>query len=229
MMWVFFLILIIVTGAGAWQMYKLQQTLMATQSELLQTKSSLNKVTGDVSAAGATISQSDSTFRSELKTVDSEIRKLWDVSNKRNRRWINDNKANIVNNAKKLDSISVDATKAMDLAQQGRDNTTKIQSRLAEVEQLIKAVTTEHLVANTDLAANMEKLHQEMDRLEGLFAEQQRIESIISDYVTRQQTLNNSFSSFRTQTNQRIQQLENSVRDLAKFNAPQTQELSSIQ
>ena len=234
MVWVVFLALVGVAGAGGWQMYNIQQSLIATQTELKQTKKTLNKVTGDVSAAGASMSQSDSTFRTGLKTVDHEIRKLWDVSNKRNRSWIDDNKESIEKNSKKLEYAASSAEKAIELAEsgkklaeQGSKNADKMQAKLSEVEQLLKAVTTEQLVANSDLTANLDALKQEIERLGVVTKEQKRIESRMGDYLAKQGELNKSFDAYRSQTNRRLQQLENSVRDLAKSGQPQG--LSTVQ
>ena len=234
MVWILFLALAGATGAGAWQIYSLQESLKSTQTELKLTRETLGKVTGDLSATGASISQNDTSFRSELKTVDHEIRKLWDVSNKRNRGWIDDNKENIEKNSKKLEYAASSAEKAIELAEsgkklaeQGGKNVSAMQSKLSEVEQLLKAITTEQLVSNSDMTANLDTLKLEIERLGGMTEEQKRIESQIGDYVTRQGELNKSFNSYRSQTNRRLQQLENSVRDLSK--SEQSKGLSTVQ
>lgn len=234
MIWILLLVLAGAMGVGVWQMMIMQASLKTTQAELQQARSSLDKVTGDVSATGANLSQSDSSFRSELKTVDHEIRKLWDVSNKRNRGWINDNRENIEKNSKKLEYTANSAEKAIELAESGQalaekagKNTDKMQAKLSEVEQLLKAVTTEQLVSNTDLTANMDTLKQELGRLAELTEEQKRIETRMGEYVTQQEALNKSFNTYRSQTNRRLQQMENSLRDLA--NAGQPKGLSTVQ
>ena len=234
MVWVLFLALMGATGAGAWQIYMMQESLKTTQIELRQARESLGKMTGELSATGVSISQSDSTFRSELKTVDHEIRKLWDVSNKRNREWITNNKENIEKNSKKLEYAASSAEKAIELAEsgkklaeQGNNNAEKMQDKLTELQQLIKAVTAEQLVANSDLTASMETLKVELERLGALTEEQKRIESEMSNHVAKQAELTKSFNAYRSQTNRRLQQLENSVRDLSK--ADQSQGLSTIQ
>ena len=98
---VLFVLLAGVTAGGYWQVTELHKALKETRQELQATRDQLGLVTGQVSQTGESINQSDSIFRSELKEVNSEIRKLWDVANKRNRQWINDNKDKIDQGAKK--------------------------------------------------------------------------------------------------------------------------------
>lgn len=215
-------------------MYVLQESLKSTQTELQQARISLGKVTGDVSATGVTLSQSDSTFRSELKTVNHEIRKLWDVSNKRNRGWINDNKEAIEKNSKKLEYAASSAEKAIELAEsgnklaeEGSKAAGKMQAKLKEVEQLLKAVTTEQLVSNSDVTASLGTLKEEIKRLDGLTEDVKQLEARMADYMAQQGELNKSFTSYRSQTNRRLQQLENSLRDLT--NASEPLGLSTVQ
>ena len=211
MVWVLFIVLVAVSGAGAWQLYELQQALHQTRAELSASRNKLNKVTGDISATDANISQNDSVFRSELKVVNSEIRKLWDVSNKRNREWINDNKTAIEAGNKKLEGVSNRAERANRLTDAGKKTADQMQARINELNQLVKAVTTEQLVSNTDMTSSLAALKTDVDKIRKLMAEQQKLQQ----QIQAQADLQKSFNSFRSQTNQRITQLENTVRSLA--------------
>ena len=211
MMWILCIVLFAAAGVGGWQFYLLQQSLVNTQAELKATQNKLNKITGDVSAADANISQSDSVFRSELKVVNSEIRKLWDVSNKRNREWIEENKESIDAGNKKLGSVSSRAERANRLVDAGKKTADQMQAKINELNQLIKAVTTEQLVSNSDMTSNLSSLKTDVNKIRQLLAEQEKLQK----QVQAQADLQKSFNNFRTQTNQRILQLENSVRSLA--------------
>lgn len=210
MVWILSLVLIAATGVGGWQFYLLQQSLVKTQAELKTTQNKLNKITGDISAADANISQSDSIFRSELKVVNSEIRKLWDVSNKRNREWINENKDNIEVGSKKLDAVSSRAERANRLVGASKKTTDQMQAKINELNQLIKAVSTEQLVSSSDMTSNLSALKADLDKVRQLMAEQEKLQK----QIQAQTDLQKSFNNFRSQTNQRILQLENTLRSL---------------
>lgn len=206
MLTVLFILLVAVAGGGYWQVTLLQQALTETRSELNQTRQQLQQITGEVSQTGASVSESDSNFRSELKVVNSEIRKLWDVSNKRNRQWINDNKATLEKYTRKLG----EATQQAESAKRGAD---QLKGQFSEVEQLVKALTTEQLVANSDMTANLDALKRDIDQLRQE-ASQQKIQKQQQQLAKAQADLNKQLSALRSQVNLRLQQLENSVRSL---------------
>ena len=214
MVWILFIALIAVAGGGAWQLYALQESLSNTRTELRAAQNKLYKVTGDVSAADANISQADSVFRSELEVLTSEVRKLWDVSNKRNREWINENKAQIAKGDKKLETVSGNADRANRLVDASKKNADKVQKKLSELDQLLKAVTTEQLVANSEMTSGLALLKTDFEQVRKLVSEQRQLQRQMEETYEQQIDLGKAFSSFRTQTNQRIEQLENSIRSL---------------
>ena len=204
---VLFLLLAGVTAGGYWQVTELKKALKDTRQELLATRDQLGLVTGQVSQTGESINQSDSIFRSELKVVNSEIRKLWDVSNKRNRQWINENKDKIEQGAKKVDLV----VRQSDAAEKSLKQAV---SKLAELDQVIKAVTTEQLVANSDMISRVEALSAEVDGLRNVLSARQSIEQQIRASAQTQEELSKKLSAFQSQTSLRLQQLENTMRDL---------------
>lgn len=204
---VLFVLLAGITAGGYWQVTELQKALVDTQQELRETREQLGLVTGQVSQTGENINQSDSIFRSELRVVNAEIRKLWDVSNKRNREWINENKEKIEQGSKKLDL----AIKQSEAARKSADQQV---SKLTELDQMIKVVTTEQLVANSDMTAHVEALNAEIDRLKSTLSAQQTVEQQIQVSAQTQEELSKKLSSFQSQISLRLQQLENSMRDL---------------
>ena len=204
---VLFVLLVGVTAGGYWQVTELEEAIKDTRQELQATRNQLGLVTGQISQTGETINQSGSIFRSELKVVNSEIRKLWDVSNKRNRRWINENKEKIEQSAKKVDL----AVKHSDAAKKSSELAV---SKLNELNQMIKAVATEQLVANSDVTTHVESLRADIDGLKNTLSTQQTIEQQIQTSARTQEELSKKLSSFQSQVSLRLQQLENTMRNL---------------
>ncbi|USE34987.1 hypothetical protein [Endozoicomonas sp. SCSIO W0465] len=204
---VLFVLLAGISAGGYWQVTELQKELKDTRQELQATRDQLGLVTGQVSQTGETINQSDSIFRSELKVVNSEIRKLWDVSNKRNRQWINENKEKIEQGAKTVDL----AVKQSDAAKRSSEQAV---SKLDELDQMMKAITTEQLVANSGMINRVEALKAEVDGLKNTLSTQQSVQQQIKSSAQTQEELSKKLSAFQSQVSLRLQQLENTMRDL---------------
>ena len=99
-----FLLLFLVVGLVAlgWLVWQQQQS-MALMSEQLteahdQVTNLSNQLTDTESNMTATVEDADQ----QIATNETEIRKLWDLSNKRNKGWIQTNQANIATNQDEL-------------------------------------------------------------------------------------------------------------------------------
>lgn len=82
------------TAAG-WFIVTQQEELEATRAELADAESRVRRIEERLSMTDQMLSQSDAETQDQLSFWESEIRKLWDVSNKRNRTWIEENRAAI--------------------------------------------------------------------------------------------------------------------------------------
>lgn len=88
-------VLIIGLVAGAWFILTQQERLDASQRTLDEATTRLQALEDRLRMTDETLSESDADTSEQIAFWDSEIRKLWDVSNKRNRGWIETNRANI--------------------------------------------------------------------------------------------------------------------------------------
>ncbi len=210
-----FLLLVGVAAGGYWQLTQLQQALKETRQELLQTRDHLSQVTGQVSKTGENITASDSNLRSQLKEVNSEIRKLWDVSNKRNRQWITENKDKITENAKRMNSAVQQLETVKKSAKQRQS---QLEKELTETAQTLKAISAEQLVTNSEMTARVEALSGDMDGLKtatsAAVQEVQRVTQQMQGVVQTQDELSKKFSAYQRQVSIRLQQLENTLREL---------------
>ena len=208
-----FVLLAGVAAAGYWQVSELHKTLADTRQVLEETRQQLSQVTGQVSQTGETMAQSDSSFRSELKVVNSEIRKLWDVSNKRNRQWITENRQNV----EKLQKLVSEAAKQ---ASDGNASAMQAMTKVSEINQVVKALAAEQLVANSSMTSTIDALQAEIVSLKEQVSIQQTWEKQIQASNQTQEELSRKFSSFQSQVSQSLLQMENTVRDLVNPKAP---------
>jgi chromosome segregation ATPase len=88
------LLAVAVAGAG-WFIVTQQERLEQNKAELADAAGRLQALEERLRMTDDLLSESDADTNEQLTYWESEIRKLWDVSNKRNRGWIETNQANI--------------------------------------------------------------------------------------------------------------------------------------
>ncbi|MCY4015113.1 MAG: hypothetical protein OXG82_20645 [Gammaproteobacteria bacterium] len=88
-------VLIVGLVAAAWFILTQQERLDASQRTLDEATTRIQALEDRLRMTDETLSESDADTSKQIAFWDSEIRKLWDVSNKRNRGWIETNRANI--------------------------------------------------------------------------------------------------------------------------------------
>ena len=88
-------LLIVGLVAAAWFILTQQEQLEANQQTLTQAGSRLHALEQRLRLTDETLSESDADTSERIAFWDSEIRKLWAIGNKRNRDWIETNRANV--------------------------------------------------------------------------------------------------------------------------------------
>ncbi len=207
-------LLLAVGGFGYFQIAALQNELQATRSLVVAAEKQLTDVSGAVTETGQTMSQSDQQVKSELKDINFEIRKLWDLANKRNRKDIDALEKQLADNAATLKTLKAAAEKS----KQYSGTLEKTVSRLELMERQLKGISAD-LVANT--SASREELDMLTTSVEGLRQEAGKVLTDVKSLKTemnQQASLtkeaSRSMDSYRQQINKRLLQLENAVREV---------------
>ena len=175
-------------------MTQLQQNLAATQAELLHTREQLSLVDRQVSATDEVLNTPEGGVQKKLKLYDSEIRKLWDLANKRNRK-------EIASNDKEIKSIKAELKSS---GKQFGD----IRSELNKLSTGIKAEQT----ARTGVDSRIESLGQRLAKLERQQT-QQGIATIKNKIAENEEAIV-AIDAFRVQTNRSLTRLNQAVREL---------------
>ena len=87
-------IMVILVGglvAAGWFIANQQQMLAAEKARLSDANNRLERLEQRLSATDTALSQGGEDTKEQISFWESEIRKLWNVSNERNRGWIKDN------------------------------------------------------------------------------------------------------------------------------------------
>ncbi|GAA4652023.1 hypothetical protein GCM10023116_43070 [Kistimonas scapharcae] len=211
-------LLLAVGGLGYFQITALQNELQATRSLVAAAEKQLTDVSGVVTETGQTMSQSDQQVKSELKDINFEIRKLWDLANKRNRKDIDALEKQLADNAATLKTLKSSADSALKQAKQYSGTLDKTVSRLSLIERQLTGISAD-LVANTSssreeldmLTASVEGLRQEASKA---LADVKVLKADMKQQVSLTKDASRSMDSYRQQINKRLLQLENAVREV---------------
>ena len=169
---VLFLLLLVVIGACVWlgqQVLELQVQQAASSNALQLERSRVESISAQVHETGSSFVETGNVLESKFKFFDSEIRKLWDVSNKRNRKAIEGNKSQLA----KLDKTLQGQMKAIE---------GKVAAAVKATDRLNKQLVSENTALRATLEAQNEQLLIMAGEMELL---QQRIKNLPSDLAAR--------------------------------------------
>lgn len=203
-------LLVLVVVLGAWFFQQLNRLQGIVDNRLSESTEQLGSLASQLSATDESVSQSSDQVKQTLATHDSEIRKLWDVSNKRNRGWIEKNQADIARMerqraelTKTVESLKTEVAQAkLQAAQwQAARNQMQLQMELTaeKVGQLESRLASQHKQLET--LNGLLPAIQSMARLDsaggGLAGRMSEIEAAIE-----------AFDAYRRQVNVRLDGLD---------------------
>ncbi len=131
---------------------------------------------------GQALSETESETQEELQFWESEIRKLWDVSNKRNKSWIEENQQQLTAHGNRLDEMTstLDALKATTSQHEELlGSQQEIISRLASLDERVGEVTSRQRELTDRVNSMAQNLNSLDSRLEKrVAANAQAVEAI---------------------------------------------------
>lgn len=99
-------VLAVMMGLGGFTLYEVQQKLDQTTLLLSRSKDQITELERRLATTDQDFAKSGNVVDRRLDTAEDEIRKLWDVANKRNKQWIKDNEASIAKLDKQIDGVA---------------------------------------------------------------------------------------------------------------------------
>lgn len=187
-----------VSGLGYWQLTLMHKELAAARTQLQNTTSRLLEVSGTVYKTDESFSRNEGAVKDELKAVNFEIRKLWDLANKAN-------KPEIERQGKQLTTLL-----------------TSVNTAKAELSSLTKQLRTMNVELSADATLNREqvkeletKLTKLSSTLQTVAANSKKSSDTVNERLRDYQDEFKAFDAHRQQVSKRLIQLENSVRSLS--------------
>lgn len=164
--------LILACGWLGQQVLQLQQRLEANNNALQLERSRMESISAQVHETGSSFEETGNVLDEKFKLFDSEIRKLWDVSNKRN-------KSAIEENAAQVKTLSGNLKKAQQSLQTLNGSVSETKK---SVEQINKRLVAENTALRATLDDQAEQVLLMRSKMELL---QKRLSNVPNDLVTR--------------------------------------------
>ena len=134
-------------GVGGWFVFNQQQELLASERQRAETEQRVQRLEARLRATDETMTEAGEDTNEQLNFWESEIRKVWDIANKRNKKWIQDNQAAVASHRSTLNSVE---SSLADLRSAVSRNDTKLQQqgeiveRLADVQEQVRTLVRQH-------------------------------------------------------------------------------------
>ena len=143
------LIMAIVIGGlvlAGWFIANQQQQLAQEQARATQAESRLGRLEARLSATDSALSQGGEDTQQQIGLWESEIRKLWTISNERNKKWIQDNQKavqNITSTINGIEAASRDLNAAVGRHESAFAQQQSMIDQLASLEMQIQQIVRE--------------------------------------------------------------------------------------
>jgi len=192
------MLLIVVIALGAYSAH-LRQQQVETHTALENLQARFDHLEEQILTTDESLSESGAAIQAKLREVDSEIRKLWGVSNDRNRKAI----------AAHDEAIQALQGSLAKLEQTQNNQVTTLSSLRSRVEAFDRKIG----VANAEVLAAMAEIEQIRGSLATIRAAADRVEATanrvntLENRVRTHEEAIQSIDAFRRQTNQSLLQL----------------------
>lgn len=201
------IVLMCVTGALGFGYVQQEQRISQLGKDLEdaagfvnQSKLLMARLEGELSETGEELEQSGSAAAKKLAFLDSEMRKLWGVSNDRNRKAIAENK-------QRVDGLDVRIGKSLDDLSKGQN---AFEATLKSQRSTIKSLESQLSLASGELAIVRESLAEDLDALRKEIGGFKAIQA----QLTENKKAIASIDSSRKQINERLVDLGQQVNEL---------------
>ncbi|MDX1696320.1 MAG: hypothetical protein R3208_21320 [Ketobacteraceae bacterium] len=221
---VILLLIVVGASAGGWLMWQEVNNLsaeLAQSKELLsESQSNLGNLQQNIASQSSAIDQTGNKIQEELEFHMSEIRKLWDLSNKTNKPAIEANekaiaslKSTLSEQKKLIASAEAAATKSRDATEslksqvkQNEVQTSVINTQMGELESRVSELAAQ----NKALKTMLESQEAAINRLEASSGK------VLKEKLADIEQRLDSIDAFRRQVNSRLTQHDRSIAELHK-------------
>lgn len=233
---VLLLVLLLGVGGGAWA-WRAQQAQDAMHRQLLaeleSARARIVVLEGEVTETGASLTEAGSETEKQINFLDREIRKLWDVANKRNKEWIRENQVaneavrkDLADADRKIAAVSADLGKLRDRSGSEADAVKKLRADVAALRKEWEAEQSRGGDRELALQTRIDQFSAQLSRVSGglrgieaRVAELARLDAEMASLregLAENDRAVGSIDAFRRQTVGSITSLQSAVNQLQK-------------
>jgi len=199
------LLVVLIAGlaTAGWFLANQHEMLKGGQRDLAQAQDRIKVLEDRLRVTDEALTDTGQTTKEQIGFWESEIRKLWSVTNERNKKWIEDNKAGIAKLTKTVDN----------LASSNRDLATAVgrhESAFKEQQAIIDQITSVQLQLQ-QIAATQRQL---VDRVNSSSQTVASLQAGLAKKVTDNEQAVASMDAYRVQTNNRLAEIERRLASL---------------
>lgn len=210
-LWSLVILLVVVMAGGGWylwdQVQRLQNNLHQSLAALNQSEQALSSLQQNLDNRDKTLSKSGDQMQAELKELNSEVRKLWDLTNKRQ-------KAELEQQAKALAALEASLKSQGVTFDKQSQSTLERVTKLREEWQQLKDGQAALQASLEEQKAALEKQNSELAKLRTSLATPDDLDT----RMTNVEVALKSIDAYRRQVNTRLDQLDEQLGQL--YNSP---------
>lgn len=211
-------VLLVACGALGWAYMNQEARVSELKEELddaigfvSQSKLLMARLEGELSQTGEELEQSGSAAQKKLAFLDSEMRKLWGVSNDRNKKAIKTNADDLAKLETALSKTNKSYSAQFKQLEQGQKS---FESILLNVQSELKSLTSQSSLVSGELAIIRESVNEDLDAMRSdLKAIKALSKGLAGDLDTNKQSIA-AIDSNRKQLNERVIALDRKVNAL---------------
>ena len=207
-LWMVLLLVIACSAGGGWYLWdkveRLQLSLKSSTENLAGAEQTLSKLQTSLENRDNTLSKSGDQMVEDIKLLDTEVRKLWDLSNKKNRPEI----AELTKQVKTLKSDLKSSSSTV-------SGLSKKISSTEEQQAALKKQLVEMQESSATLAKSSDTLKKELQQMKSILGNA----SDFDDRITSLEVAIKAIDAHRSQINGRLEKLDKEVGALVKGSA----------
>ncbi len=208
------LLLVLASGGLSWASYHQQQEVAALQKQLDdalsfigQSKLLIARLEGELNITGEELAENGTAVEKKLAFLDSEMRKLWGVTNDRNKKAIRDNTEALDAMRGKIAAYEKQLKAANDGYQL---KLSELNTKVVRLERSQSGVESRISVVASESAITREAINDELAGLKKALARLDKQEKLISE----NQKAISSIDASRRQLNERVIDLERKLNEM---------------
>lgn len=205
------LLIVLLAGAGAWQLYTTQSKLNAAEAQMNQMTAQLDKLVETIAGYDHSTAKNTESLKGQIKAAHQAQKKLEQKVTEQ-KKLIAELQPLVNNNKKDLTNIKLHTKTETNAQNKTEKDLTDLNNRFLKLSDQLKMLSASQLSSVTQWHSRLKEAQSSINSLSELIKKNklEGLNKILDSYDAALKSVND----YRLQINQRLLQLENSIREL---------------